>query len=1552
MTHQLNSPTDIARYFERMDLSRSEIMRMLNLIWEKKDSILNEELRDCKSRFIKAVNREMEKFFLNQEDVEMDSINKILSDLGSDFTLTAKFCNEERAKLQKIKGELEKKGNENMVDQPILLKFCELSLEINKLEESYRQVYYDAVDIKDFEVSKKVKEDAHQKIWKIKNWQKKISQINNEMSVFLKDIVASDVQDECSASGVLASTDKEATIEYDHLTELKVPSKQEPKVESEIFVSTETLTLNSHEKLIESDKKNKQKDMEDGRVVEDCQIKTNPTYAEYIKHKMRQLCDAGCVFSDKEIRNMLSDKWSKNALHLNRSFMRIFNFEFPVSTQIKDDSGIIRYWAEPFKFGEVTVLINNDWCEESKLYFNEWYNTKNRDVSTSISLGIDDKNSVNIGIESRFECLYQEEKRIQFQLMVPKKRYICLEEAYEWMKVTNEKYTEYRQMYCEFSNSNSVRKACETYPLLTSLILIYTAVYRYNEDDSRGGLWPEFFCDPDYSYQRDVPPVMDAFKRVMSKFKVESLNRNYLEKINMGKIFSQIYIPDVSIRKIYSAIYSYYFKGFRNNCVFNLNEFIESYQYKLDKPGIFFLTEDKLIGEAFEKMIDLFVNHLEDQTYIAENNDLPNRFIYTFLAWLDKEKSDIDNKKEEYNLESPKLYFDMQNEKIVLKLPVQRSKIYSDEEWGWKIKIDNDGQKFIDAQIIKQKEGHYLALNEELDIKAFNSLQISYVYKDQVQRTWNIHNDNDFMIFDEHGRFYTSNRLHRTRCIIGGIKTTVENKDYIIDKYAIKDWDEYIFNYVDLADCSDSNVRINKNKQSIRIEIDDWPSMKRSGLKLAFGKKETEISDNDMIQVYDSIGQYNFFVPNLKVSNFDVVLRNAKDAYNVNCNELLKIQSKSINRATVEFCEERMPKGRYYLTIRYKNKIFHREEFVFIDQIKILDEYNMEYGLSKNLHRKITITKNPHFQIVPTHINTLVLSTENHYTLELQNEALAQFGLQIEGDTVIPIEKVVLPIKWSLIGLENILNTKVTNRMVEITRTAFDNNDIRIQIENFDYRHDVLNYKIIIEDLSNEEVIEISKRIVYGDQLDLSFGGLKDRLIKSFNMSVKLQVLNTADQVLFEHLLFGVVGKIEMLDSQKSIEGDHIYLCWKEKQENKSRILRFYNYLAPWQKPESFKLEDGATEIKLDLTNYEKGYYLPMVDYKKEKSLFEQVIVNTRFFDKEEISFKIINKVGYPPLKQNAILSKIMERYLKGRLTEVDQIIIENSGNKFDAKKVFLTMIQMFYFTDNKNNEQMDLFLCQTFKMMRVFLNPFDVDGYLKLLIESKDEITIENFKLLQTIILASVEERYYSDRTIDILAGYDAIDALCGIKNGSGVLTDNLRTNMVETFDLEVLQSARNGERILEMVENEIQIISEFWNWLYYSHENNYILKNNYTLDRAFRIYEYENGITTHRINGNNIDDLIESIRCKESYNCTIFPQNWDENLGVEKDVFYQFKNLLKMDMDPSYMELLKCAFLSVLPNSIISDMDYYSMMVSMQLTKQIDLFQRYRAYFKLIFI
>lgn len=95
------------------------------------------------------------------------------------------------------------------------------------------------------------------------------------------------------------------------------------------------------------------------------------------------------------------------------------------------------------------------------------------------TVGINVGNSIDNVIVNSGEYLNQEEKRIQFQLMVNKRSYICLEDAYEWMKVTNEKYTEYHQMYCEFSNSNSVRKACETYPLLTSLILIYTAVYRY-----------------------------------------------------------------------------------------------------------------------------------------------------------------------------------------------------------------------------------------------------------------------------------------------------------------------------------------------------------------------------------------------------------------------------------------------------------------------------------------------------------------------------------------------------------------------------------------------------------------------------------------------------------------------------------------------------------------------------------------------------------------------------------------------------------------------------------------------------------------------------------------------------------------------------------------------------------------------------------------------------------------------------------------------------------------------------------------------------------------
>lgn len=58
----------------------------------------------------------------------------------------------------------------------------------------------------------------------------------------------------------------------------------------------------------------------------------------------------------------------------------------------------------------------------------------------------------------------------------------------------------------------------------------------------------------------------------------------------------------------------------------------------------------------------------------------------------------------------------------------------------------------------------------------------------------------------------------------------------------------------------------------------------------------------------------------------------------------------------------------------------------------------------------------------------------------------------------------------------------------------------------------------------------------------------------------------------------------------------------------------------------------------------------------------------------------------------------------------------------------------------------------------------------------------------------------------------------------------------MEESFDYEVLSSARDYRKIMEMVANEIEIINTFWLWIM-EYRNNYILKYKFTLPRAFRI-------------------------------------------------------------------------------------------------------------------
>lgn len=1144
--------------------------------------------------------------------------------------------------------------------------------------------------------------------------------------------------------------------------------------------------------------------------------------------------------------------------------------------------------------------------------------------------------------ENNFELLDKQEKRMLFQLKLNKTQFFCLEAAFEYLKFTQEDYNEYKLAYLKYCKIHRFDKGAKKYPLITTLLLLYTAIYRYNVDDSNG-FWPEFFNDSDYSYS-DVLSVMNSLKKVAENYNIKTEKRYYLEKRNLSAIFSHIYIPDVSIRKIYSAIYMCYFKGNVNKRMYNVFEFNERYSYRLDKPGAFFLLNDTIIDDAFDKIIDLFNYYLIDQSNILKNCTLPLRFINAFITWINNEKCDLDSSKEEYYLESPKICFDVPNEKILLNLPIQKSRTYSDEECGWKIIIDKNDKRFLQARIIKQKEGSYLILDEEIKLNQYNEIEIEYIFNGRVEKSWNIKNSDDCLIFDGKGRL--CNKFIRQKCFVGVYKSTILDSIPVIEKFSPVGWNDYLFYFINLEDYPYDKIIFIENQIEKSFDIEEYPSMKRTFFKLAFEKLGTDIIANGF-PIYDRIGQYNLYSPNLDISEFDIVLKGLYDNFEGTLNDLILINKDGNNKVVIKFDEENMTKGIYYFTIRYKNRVIYKEEFVLVNKIDMIDEFNMDYSLSSKTYRKLAIRKNKLFEIIPIHANTLVTSNENYYLLEISGDVVAKFGFSING-RIIPVEKILLPLKWSIIGLDNNISNR-NNLIKDISTNEFINSDLRIVIENYDYRYDVLNYKLIIKDESSDKSVVESKKLAYGNEFKLDPSDIKDRLIEFTNLTIILQVLD-GNELLYENILVNIYDKIEILNCDINYNDGILHINWEEKHFNKFRNFKMYNYLAPWVQPYCMQLDDGITSLKLDLKDKDNGRYIPIIDYNKERSLFENLNENYTFFAKSDLKNIIKNKYGIKSSNEIKLLNKVLYLYSKNRLKEVDGLINSSNFKEIDAKKVFLTIIQMRYFINEQNEDELAYFINHTYKIMHNFIESANIDNVFEILYELKEEFSINDFELMLNIFLACTKNFSYSNRIIDILSEIDTINALCVIYNNSGVLPDNLKTRMKESFDYEVLSSVRNHKKIIDMVANEIEIIKKFWQWLM-QYNNKHIL-NNYSLPRAFRIFEYENEVSTIKIDGNKLDDLVESIKCKEvNYNITL-PNKWSEKVGVKKEIFDSFKLLKEQSIDNSYKHLLECSFLSVLQNNQIKEYDYYSMIIKMYFGSQWQLFNRYRAYFKLIFL
>jgi hypothetical protein len=525
----------------------------------------------------------------------------------------------------------------------------------------------------------------------------------------------------------------------------------------------------------------------------------------------------------------------------------------------------------------------------------------------------------------KFYNINKLEKLAYLQVVVNKKKYSCLEEALSWTKMTVEKYTELQVEYLEYSKLYSIRRSTEKFSVVTAILLIYTAIYKYCEEETNG-FWPEFFGgEKNYNYQRDVEPVMQLLDRLANMYVNSEVDRCYLTKANLTKIFAQIYLPEVSLRKIFSALYKYYFKDFKGKRIHNITDFFESNETRLDRAANYFISEDNIIENSFEKMIELLDNTIHNNGSVDTTIDLPERFFSTIDEWYRNEKVQIDNKREEYYINTPKLKLDLYNERIILNLPVQKNRNYSDEECGWKISIDNK-KEFIEGRVIRKRSGAYLVLEEVLELSQYNIIKIEYIYNGKELGNWNFENDRDYILFDAQGKLIQKDIVTREGLYIG-IRNGIEiDENLNARKVLVNNWDQLSFYDVSFENCHENKIVISN---SVELEIEDKPIIKRENFKLVFDDWNNSVLF-DNIPIYEKYGRLSFDMPNIDSFDLDVRLLNLDSGLEVNIENSF-FQNTS-GRASLELVDSLFSIGTYRLSIKYKNKNIYRENFVFIDK--------------------------------------------------------------------------------------------------------------------------------------------------------------------------------------------------------------------------------------------------------------------------------------------------------------------------------------------------------------------------------------------------------------------------------------------------------------------------------------------------------------------------------------------------------------------------------------------------------------------------------------------
>lgn len=102
----------------------------------------------------------------------------------------------------------------------------------------------------------------------------------------------------------------------------------------------------------------------DDEIIEETKI------GQYVRGKMRELCDNGYKFNGNTLSRLLSHTDEK--LGFSIPMFKMYNDEKNISEQIKVNN-YNRYWKEIFDFGNIKLLICSQWIESNRDAFDEFY---------------------------------------------------------------------------------------------------------------------------------------------------------------------------------------------------------------------------------------------------------------------------------------------------------------------------------------------------------------------------------------------------------------------------------------------------------------------------------------------------------------------------------------------------------------------------------------------------------------------------------------------------------------------------------------------------------------------------------------------------------------------------------------------------------------------------------------------------------------------------------------------------------------------------------------------------------------------------------------------------------------------------------------------------------------------------------------------------------------------------------------------------------------------------------------------------------------------------